>query len=289
MRRGASRGTAIAGFVALATLMGFGVYYVAGHLPQVRLPIPSQRTCVVGSTGPDRVALSPDQMANAATIAATGIRRGLPRRAVVVALATAWQESKMINRSGGDRDSIGLFQQRPSEDWGRPDQLLDPRYAAGAFYDELLKVSGWQKLRVTEAAQAVQRSAYPEAYEQWAARSEVLAQALTGDVAGAVGCTIDDEPDQRGTAAIRALSSGLTLDWGQIRATEQATGISLTVRDSRTGWQYAHWLVAHATERGVRRVVFGASEWTAKTGTWSKPSDQSGPAAGNTVFAEVHG
>ena len=125
-------------------------------------------------------------MANAATIAAVGLRRKLPDQAVVVALATALQESKLENLDGGDRDSVGLFQQRPSQGWGAPDQLQDPRYASTKFYNALLKIKNWQELRVTEAAQRVQRSAFPEAYDKWADEALVLARGAVraGDQCG---------------------------------------------------------------------------------------------------------
>ena len=110
-------------------------------------------------------------MANAATIAAVGIRRQLPDRAIVVALATALQESKLENLAGGDRDSVGLFQQRPSQGWGTPEQIRDPRYAAEPVLHRAAEGQGWEEMRVTEAAQRVQRSAFPEAYEKWADES----------------------------------------------------------------------------------------------------------------------
>ena len=135
------------------------------------------------------VTLVPARMANAATIAAVGLIRGVPRRALVVALATALQESKLDNLTGGDRDSVGLFQQRPSQGWGTVEQIADPRYAANAFYTALLKVHGWQNMRVTDAAQAVQRSAYPEAYQQWAADGRGTGHGLQrGNVPGGDLC-----------------------------------------------------------------------------------------------------
>src|SRR3954447_7046263 len=99
-----------------------------------------------------------DQAASATTIAAVGVQLGLPPHAVTVALATALQESKLRNLAGGDRDSLGLFQQRPSQGWGTPDQILDPVYSATAFYNALLKVKNWDSLPVNDAAQKVQRS-----------------------------------------------------------------------------------------------------------------------------------
>jgi murein DD-endopeptidase MepM/ murein hydrolase activator NlpD len=110
---------------------------------------------------------SPEQVANATIIVTVGTTRHVPRWGWVIAVATAIQESGLRNLPGGDRDSIGLFQQRPSQGWGTPDQLHDPTYAAATFYQRLLTVPGWQTLSLTEAAQAVQHSAYPDAYAKW--------------------------------------------------------------------------------------------------------------------------
>jgi len=121
------------------------------------------------------------QTANVATIVEVTRKRNLPRQAAVVAVATALQESDLHNVASSavpesltyphegvsvNLDSVGLFQQRPSQGWGTVAQLMDPRYSTGAFYDRLVKVSGWQALSVTDAAQAVQRSAFPGAYQK---------------------------------------------------------------------------------------------------------------------------
>lgn len=108
-----------------------------------------------------------EQVANAAAIVTTGAQLGVPARGWVIAVATAMQESTLRNLPGGDRDSVGLFQQRPSQGWGNPAQLQNPVYAAGKFYVKLLTISGWQTMPLTEAAQAVQISAFPDAYAKW--------------------------------------------------------------------------------------------------------------------------
>jgi hypothetical protein len=122
--------------------------------------------------------LSHEQAANATTIAGVARARQLPDRAVVIALATAQQESHLRNLHYGDRDSLGLFQQRPSQGWGTPAQILDPTYAAGRFFDHLVQVPNWQTRPVTEAAQVVQRSAYGGAYAKWQPMATQLAAAL---------------------------------------------------------------------------------------------------------------
>ena len=235
------------------------------------------------------VTLDLTQIANAATIGAVGLRRGMPRQAIVIALATALQESKLENLDSGDRDSIGLFQQRPSQGWGTPEQLADPRYAANAFYTTLLKVKGWQKMRVTDAAQAVQRSAHPEAYEKWAAKSEVLARALAGEVTGAVACTVSQTPTSRGPTAAANLAASVKLDWGTVKTASVANlvGMALTPRNQTAGWQYAHWLVAHAEDNGIMRVRFADREWTAKSGAWKPVTASKDATTGQRVVAEV--
>lgn len=122
------------------------------------------------------------QIPNAQTIVTTGINRNVPARGQVVALATAMQESRLRNLDSGDRDSVGLFQQRPSQDWGTPQQLHDPVYATTKFYKALVQVPGWQQLTVAQAAQAVQKSAFPEAYAKW----ESLATALDKSIAASL-------------------------------------------------------------------------------------------------------
>ena len=142
-------------------------------------------------------------------------------------------------------------------------------------------------MRVTDAAQRVQRSAFPEAYERWADESAVLTRALLGNATGAVACTLTGEPARRGTAAATALAAGLKLDWGRLQTVAPAAaGLAVPVADIRIGWRYAHWLVSHATEHGVQRVRFADLQWTAQAGTWAQvPREQ---AAGSTqVVAEV--
>lgn len=131
-----------------------------------------------------------EQVSNAAVIVAVGAQRQVPARGWVIALATAMQESSLVNLTGGDRDSVGLFQQRPSQGWGTVAQLQDPAYAAGAFYDRLLTVEGWQGMPLTDAAQAVQRSAYPDAYAHWEPDATALIQTLTGMTGGLDRCAV---------------------------------------------------------------------------------------------------
>jgi cell wall-associated NlpC family hydrolase len=120
------------------------------------------------------VSLDDGQLANAWTIYAVGARLGLPQRAEIVAIATALQESALENLPYGDSDSLGLFQQRPSQGWGTTAQIMDPADAARAFYQRLEHVTGWRSLPVTVAAQDVQHSRYPGAYARWQGAATAL-------------------------------------------------------------------------------------------------------------------
>lgn len=152
------------------------------------------------------------QAVNAATISAVGTSRGLPERAVTIALATALQESGLRNIGYGDRDSLGLFQQRPSQGWGTRTQVMDPVYAANRFYERLVKVPRYTSLPLTEAAQRVQRSAFPEAYAKHEPDAALLSAALTGRAAAALTCAGTVPPGPGDPARVRA---ALVRDFGR--------------------------------------------------------------------------
>ncbi len=136
------------------------------------------------ASGQSSFGLSAEQMRNAKSIVQTGQKMGLQPRAWVIALSTAMQESKLKNLgdlgAANDHDSLGLFQQRPASGWGTPDQITDPTYAAKAFYKGLQGVNGWESMSVTDAAQAVQVSGYPDAYAQWEQQAGDIVSGLYG-------------------------------------------------------------------------------------------------------------
>jgi murein DD-endopeptidase MepM/ murein hydrolase activator NlpD len=139
--------------------------------------------------------LGDKQIHNAATIVGVGQQMGVPPRGWVIAIATALQESALTNLpnlgTSNDHDSLGLFQQRPSQGWGTPDQILDPAYSSRKFYEHLLAVPGWQTMSLTDAAQRVQRSAYPDAYAKHEPLATVVVNALTNGAARAVGALVN--------------------------------------------------------------------------------------------------
>ncbi|WP_327388942.1 C40 family peptidase [Streptomyces sp. NBC_01207] len=157
------------------------------------------------------------QIPNAKAIVATGIQKRVPPRGQVIALATALQESTLINLDYGDRDSLGLFQQRPSQGWGTPEQIMDPVYSSTKFYDGLVKLEDWEQMPLTVAAQKVQRSAFPDAYAQ----HEPLAKALQRAIAPAFGAApagpLTGPPGLGGGLSPGACASGQgEADFGEI-------------------------------------------------------------------------
>jgi hypothetical protein len=133
--------------------------------------------------------LDREQAANAGVIAAAAGAVGLPHHAVTIGIAAALQESQLHNLTYGDRDSLGLFQQRPSQGWGSPTQILNPRFAAESFFRVLARTNGWSAMSVSDAAQRVQRSASPTAYATWENEARSLARATTGELPGALTCS----------------------------------------------------------------------------------------------------
>ena len=199
-----------------------------------------------------------EQAANATTIAAVGKRMGLPDHAVTVAVATALQESGLRNLMHGDRDSLGLFQQRPSQGWGTPAQILTPSYAAATFYQHLVAIAGWETLPVTAAAQQVQRSGSPTAYASWESEARVVARATTGEVPAGLSCR----------TPIQSVPSPAVLQLAMAQELGSPTlGVAL---DSARGWTVATWLVGHASPFGIRSVTYGGQIWTPDAEQWQQ-------------------
>jgi len=123
------------------------------------------------------------QMTNAAVIVATGQAQQTPGYGLVIAVATAMQESSLTSLDHGPADSLGLFQQRSSQGWGTPRQITNPVYAASQFFRHLLAVPGWQRMPLAQAAQAVQHSAHPSAYTKWQGPAQAAVAHLTSSAA----------------------------------------------------------------------------------------------------------
>lgn len=274
-------------FVAVALV-------VAGVLYAIREgvgPLADPEMCIA-TTSDHSVPLTLDQAENASIIAAVAERHDLPARAVTIAIATAYQESKIENLSGGDRDSLGLFQQRPSQGWGTPAQIQDPYYASTAFFDALEQVEGYADMEITKAAQAVQRSAFPNAYADHEQDARAVASALTGNSQGAFSCVVDGSDageqsvgDDGLTKRADFVRRDVAKAFGELPlggfepggvSTGHMTGSAhyegraidiffrpVNAEQRRRGWVVAHYLVANARRLGVEHVIFDDQIWTA--------------------------
>ncbi|WP_392542946.1 hypothetical protein [Oryzobacter telluris] len=241
----------------LMTLVLVGVLGTAGYLGIRHLTrLAAGESCRVTASG-STFEWAPDQASNAAAITAISVKRGLPPRAATIAIATAMQESKVRNVKFGDRDSLGLFQQRPSQGWGTAEQILNPEYSTNKFYDALVKVKGYTDMDIAEAAQEVQRSAAGEAYAQHEPQARVTASVLSGQTASGIGCTLEDAKtsgDAKAVAALVKKDFGVSGEVGDRTVT--------VVAESKDGaWAVASWAVARATDTSAVRVEIGNQRW----------------------------
>ncbi|HJQ04535.1 MAG TPA: hypothetical protein VJ872_03785 [Nocardioides sp.] len=245
------------------------------------------------------VEIDRDQAENATLIASVAIRRGLPARATSIALATAMQESKLRNLTAGDRDSVGLFQQRPSQGWGTRAQLMDRVYATNAFFDALVKVNGYESMEITVAAQKVQRSAYPSAYAAHEEDARALASALTGYSPAAFSCDLSGgAPSTDSVQTSSGLSGRASAVRDDVRTRFGSLPVHLAGRAGTTlrvdvsaqadpqtyGWALAQYLAGNAGRLQIRTIDFAGEEWRAGRSGW-----QPAPAASGSVRVEVFG
>jgi hypothetical protein len=198
-----------------------------------------------------------DQAHFASIITGISVRRGLPPRAASIALATAYQETGIRNLDYGDRDSVGLFQQRPSQGWGTKRQLMDPYHATGKFYDALVKIDDWENADINDVAQKIQFSGYPEAYRDHEADARILASALSGQSAAGFSCL-----DRSGTNGdTKGLRSSLQRTFGHLDDSAEASVLTIRATGERRAWAYAHFAVANAQLYGVTNVKIGDRSW----------------------------
>jgi hypothetical protein len=244
----------VLGLVAAAVLFG----------TVVRDRAPMRAEFCVAQVGDTRAQLDLEQGRWASLIAAIAQQRGLPPRATTIAIATAFQESKIHNVDYGDRDSVGLFQQRPSQGWGTVAQIMDPHYAIGEFYDALVRIDGYQDMVINDAAQRVQRSGFPHAYAQHEDYSRALASALRGYSPAKFTCQVNPGGSGSTTAVVEDVQKA----FGDITVTRDGDEASypLTGRPADVearGWAVAQYLVGQASSLGISKVSFDGRQWTA--------------------------
>ena len=249
--------------LAVVLLVG-GAVSVFGVLRDRGLtsPVLGQQRCVATADGRS-VVLDLEQARLTSIIVGLSVRRGLAPRAASIAMATVYQETGIRNLDYGDRDSVGLFQQRPSQGWGTPEQLQDPYYATRKFYEALVKVDGWQTGDINDVAQRVQRSGYPEAYRDHEADGRVLASVFTGHSRAALTCL--ERAGRAGNAD--GLLTALQRSLGSVDHQTADATLTLETGSRRLAWAYAHAAVANAARYGVTGVSVGARTWATSDGT----------------------
>jgi len=279
-----SRRGLIAGLTAigLVGVTGVGAWaWWNGSVASIPIREHCTATAAATTSTPIRVAeIDPEQAGNAAIIAAVARKRGLPARAASIGIATAIQESKLRNIDYGDRDSLGLFQQRPSQGWGTRKQITDPVYATNAFYDVLAKIDGYETMAITKVAQKVQRSAFPDAYADHEPEARIIASALSGYSPAGFTCVLHSSeatPQNAAagglTARAKALTAAANREAGRKNVEPVGTGgrtLRFTVPSSpgdRDAWALAHWAVARAAGLDVVRVDVANRSWDRNNST----------------------
>lgn len=255
---------------ALVTVLVGGLLIAGGLLAVNRLTGTESAfaaRCVAGTEG-DAAALDLHQADTAALIGGRALERGLPARALTIAIATAMQESRIRNLDYGDRDSLGIFQQRPSQGWGTPEEIMDPYYATNAFFDVLVTIDGYQEMEITDAAQAVQRSGYPNAYAQHETLSRHFASAMTGFSPGTLTCRLPPVEPEAAEQVGDRLRSRLALDLPSLEVADDgarqvidAVALGGGAQAERMGWAVAAWVLLTAEHTGASWVTVAGQVW----------------------------
>jgi hypothetical protein len=284
-------GSALVLVLAAVSYLFFGGRH--GLTPAAPPPPPG---CQAG-TGVPAIPLATDQAGIAATIAGVAVRHRLPRQAVTIAFAAALQESELQNLDYGDRDSVGVFQQRPSQGWGTTAELEDPVYATTKFFAALVRVPGYTKMPVDQAVQDVQHSADGSAYEQWVEVARLLAGYFTGATPGAVSCWYSPggKPDLAG--ALKQLTetfgpqstNGVLVRITTDRSAKK-TKVAVVHVQRDGAWTVAGWLVAHAQQYGISQIRYAGYVWDAGNGSmgWRRvpgSSRTASPASRGSIVA----
>jgi hypothetical protein len=259
MKRATAVLVAILGIVVVVVLIAGGVVLWSAYN---KTPLPIDDRCVA-TAGGHTTTITPEQARNAAIIAGMSIKRGLVPRAASIALTTAYQESGIRNLDHGHADSIGLFQQRPSKGWGTIEQIMDPWYSTREFYQAMERIKNWRTRSINDVAQAVQRSAYPDAYRQHEANARALASAITGETPASFTCVVNapkpGDPDGMAAFLKKTLGSDTV-------TTVVKDGV-LTVKagNASQAWSVAHLAIATTADYGLVSAQVGPYSWTHST------------------------
>ena len=223
-----------------------------------REPLPLSDQCAA-SVADMTVPVTTEQAENLSVIVGVSTQRGLAPRAATIAIATVYQESGIRNLDHGDRDSLGLFQQRPSQGWGTPEQVRDPYHASNRFYAALVEVPNWSTGDVNDVAQAVQRSGHPNGYAKHVENARRLASALTGETPASFTCRVSDPP--AGDPAGLADFLERTLP-GSSQVTRTSDTVTIKAANQELAWSAAALSVANHHRYGLAGVEVAGRTWT---------------------------
>jgi len=289
------RAVPVIGSALVLLLAAIGYLVFGGPKHNVTLPAPPPAPGCQAGTGAAAIPLGTEQAGIAATIAGIAVRHRLPQRALTIALAAALQESQLQNLDYGDRDSVGVFQQRPSQGWGTTAELEDPVYATTRFFAALVKVPRYTKMPVDQAAQDVQHSADGYAYGQWTGIATLLAGYFTGTSPAGVSCWYTPA----GQADLAGALKQLTQTFGPAGKDAVLVGVTTdrsgkknkkktVVHVQRDGaWTVAGWLVAHAQQYGISQIRYAGYAWNAANGSmgWQRASRNARPVPRGSIVA----
>lgn len=256
MKRARAALWAVLGIAVVLALVAGGVALWANYN---KSPLPIEDRCTATAAG-HTTTVDPEQARNAAIIAGMSVERGLVPRAASIALATAYQESGIRNLDYGHADSLGLFQQRPSKGWGTEAQIMDPWYSTRSFYREMEKIKGWQTKDINDVAQAVQRSAYPDAYRRHVPNARTLASSLTGETPASFTCMVNSpkpaDPDGMKGFLVKTLGTGV------VKVARAGTTLTVTADNPVQAWAVAQLAIANTAYYGLASVQVGPYSWT---------------------------
>lgn len=247
---------AVLGIAVVIALVAGGVTLWANYN---KSPLPIADRCTATAAG-RTTTISPEQARNASIIAGTSVRRGLVPRAASIGLATAYQESGIRNLNYGHADSLGLFQQRPSKGWGTEQQIMDPWYSSNTFYKAMERITNWRTRDINDVAQAVQRSAYPDAYRRHVQNARTLASVLTGETAASFTCVVGSpaaaDPDGMRSFLIKTFGKDI------VTVKRDADTLIATTKSPQHAWAVAQSAVANTATYGLASAQVGPHSWT---------------------------
>nr|WP_114046278.1 hypothetical protein [Acidipropionibacterium virtanenii] len=259
--------------VLLLGALGYGGWKVWKSVDPFSTPV--DEGCQVTISG-QSYTLDLEQSGNAALITAESIRRGLSPRAASIALATAMQESGLRNIDYGDRDSVGLFQQRPSQGWGTRAQILDPWYSAGKFYDELVKVDNWQTEDINDVAQSIQKSGVPDGYRKHIDAAKAWASALSGSSPQSLSCVNRSTTRGSSTALAQTATKGLA---GKATISTSTSAVRVQATSNRTVWAAVAITMASNDSAPISAAGVGTASWNLDTKKYASWSGVTGPSS----------